>query len=282
MGLAGIAEGESVLDLGSGGGIDCFIASKKVGSGGRVVGVDMLNEMLEKARGSGVKVAENLGYGNVEFKKGYLENIPVEDASMDVVTSNCVLNLSADKGKVLGEMYRVLRGRGRFCISDVVAGGEVPEPMRADKKLWGECVSGAITEEDFLRLSREAGFYGLNVIARYLYRVVNGINFYSITLNGYKLSGVGTGGAGAQAGTRVVYNGPFASIRDEDGIEYPAGIAVEVSAEKAGKFSAAPYGGHFSVIEPDGAPLIPESDGASSSCCAPPESKAKGKGGQCC
>ncbi|MBI5587923.1 MAG: methyltransferase domain-containing protein [Deltaproteobacteria bacterium] len=141
--LADIKEGETLVDLGSGGGIDCFIAAKRVGKNGKVYGVDMTDEMLLKAKGASPKVAHTLGYDIVEFKKGYLEDIPVGKETADIITSNCVINLSHDKGKVLEEIYRVLRHNGRFCISDIVSDREVPDYIRADRKLWGECLSGA-------------------------------------------------------------------------------------------------------------------------------------------
>src|SRR3990172_6895154 len=125
--LAEIKEGETLVDLGSGGGIDCFIAAKRVGRNGKVYGVDMTEEMLLKAKEASSKVALNLGYDIVEFKKGYLEEIPVEDEKADVVTSNCVINLSPDKGRVLEEIYRVLKHGGRFCISDIVSEKDVPD-----------------------------------------------------------------------------------------------------------------------------------------------------------
>ena len=269
--LAGLREGDALLDLGSGGGIDCFIAARKVGKGGRVIGVDMTGEMLDKARAAAEKVAENLGYSNVEFKKGFLEDIPVDDASVEVVTSNCVINLSPDKAKVMAEVWRVLKERGRFCISDIVAEGEVPEEMRRDKTLWGECISGALREDEFLELSRKAGFYGLDITKRYLYREVGGLRFYSITLTGYKFT---KGAECVYKGHLAIYNGPFGKVSDDDGHEFPSGVAVEVCTDTLDKLSRAPYAGHFTIIYPGGegpdgktqdAPCEPT--GGSSGCC---------------
>ncbi len=249
VGLAGIREGENVLDLGSGGGIDCFIAAKRVGKGGSVVGVDMTDEMLGKARKASAKVAENLGYSNVEFKKGFLEEIPVESGVMDLVTSNCVVNLSPDKAKVLNEIHRTLKHGGRFCISDIVCEKEVPESMQADKKLWGECISGSLEEERFLNLAREAGFYGLHTVSRFPYRVVEGIRFDSITLKGYKFD---KGPECVYKGHYAVYNGPFSSVRDDDGHDYPAGVPVEVCTDTLEKLNAPPYRGLFTIIDTEG------------------------------
>ena len=264
--LAGLKEGDVLLDLGSGGGIDCFIAAKKVGKTGRVVGVDMTDEMLGKARASAEKVAENLGYSNVEFKKGFLEEIPVEDGTVDVVTSNCVVNLSPDKGGVMSEVWRVIKDGGRFCISDIVAEGDVPEDMQRDKVLWGECISGAIREDKFLELSRGAGFYGLNITKRYLYREVKGLRFYSITLTGYKLT---KGAECVYKGHWAIYNGPFSSVSDDDGHEFPSGVPVEICTDTLGKLAKEPYAGHFTIIYPDGeaGAVACEPKEGSSSCC---------------
>ena len=247
--LADINEGETLVDLGSGGGIDCFIAAKRVGRNGRVYGVDMTDEMLNKAKGASSKVALNLGYDIVEFKRGYLEQIPVKDETADVITSNCVINLSHDKGKVLKEIYRVLRRNGRFCISDIVSDKEVPDYIRADRKLWGECVSGAMKEDEFIKAAREAGFYGLHILTKSLYRELEDIRFHSITLRGYKFI---KGPECAYAGRFAVYNGPFKSVWDDDGHEYPAAVPVEVCTDTAEKLRRPPYSGHFTVTDSDG------------------------------
>lgn len=249
--LAGIKEGETLVDLGSGGGIDCFIAARLVGKAGKVCGVDMTDEMLLKAEGASPEVARNLGYDVVEFRKGYLEDIPVEDETADIITSNCVINLSHDKGKVMEEVYRVCKPNGRFCISDIVSDREVPGHIRADRKLWGECLSGAMKEDEFMKAAVEAGFYGLHTISRSLYRELEGIRFYSITLKGYKFV---KGPECAYAGHYAVYNGPFKSVRDDDGHEYPAGVPVEVCTDTAEKIKRPPYGGYFTVIDPRGEP----------------------------
>jgi len=184
--LADVKEGEVLLDLGSGGGIDCFIAAKFVGKSGRVIGIDMTDEMLDKAKTISKTVAENLGYDVVEFKKGFLEDMPVPENTADIITSNCVINLSPDKKRVFKEIYRVLKDSGRFYISDIVSDKDVPCEMQSDKKLWGECISGALREERFITIAKETGFYGLEIIKRYLYKEVDGIKFYSITVRGYK------------------------------------------------------------------------------------------------
>ncbi len=152
--LAELGEGEVVLDLGSGGGIDVLLSARRVGPAGKVYGLDMTDEMLDLAR----RNAAAAGAANVEFVKGDIENIPLPDASIDVIISNCVINLSADKRQVLREAYRVLRPGGRFAVSDVVMRGEVPAPVRRSLELWVGCVAGALEEREFEALLREVGF----------------------------------------------------------------------------------------------------------------------------
>lgn len=152
--LAELREGEVVLDLGSGGGIDVLLSAKRVGPTGRAYGLDMTDEMLELARHN----AAEAGAENVEFLKGEIESIPLPDASVDVIISNCVINLSADKGRVLREAFRVLKPGGRFAVSDVVVRGDVPPEVRRSMELWVGCVAGALEEKEFEALLLEAGF----------------------------------------------------------------------------------------------------------------------------
>jgi len=186
---ARIEEGETMLDLGSGGGIDCFIAARITGPSGTVFGIDMTDEMLKKALENKAAVVANLGYDNVQFKKGHLEEIPVDAGCVDLVTSNCVINLSVDKGRVFQEIYRVLKSGGRFVISDIVSDRPVPENMKQDKELWGECISGALTVEEFVGFARSAGFEGVSLLSTTFYREVEGVTFSSITFQGYKGAG---------------------------------------------------------------------------------------------
>jgi arsenite methyltransferase len=165
--LAELHQGEVVLDLGSGGGIDVLLSARRVGPAGRAYGLDMTDEMLELARGN----AEAAGATNVEFLKGTIEEIPLPDASVDVVISNCVINLSADKGRVLREAFRVLRPGGRFAVSDVVVRGEVPPELRRSMELWVGCVAGALEEGEFARLLEAAGFEGVQIEPIRVYRV---------------------------------------------------------------------------------------------------------------
>jgi SAM-dependent methyltransferase len=184
--FANLKQGDRVLDIGSGGGIDCFIAAKNVGPSGRVIGVDMTDEMLEKAKAINLKMAEQLGYDVVEFRKGLLEDLPVESESMDLVISNCVINLSPHKKKVFSEIFRVLSPRGRFSISDIVSDTEVPEDMKRDVRLWSGCVSGALTRDRFIRSLSDAGFSDIAIEKNDKWKEVEGIGFYSITVRGRK------------------------------------------------------------------------------------------------
>ncbi len=152
--VADLQEGEIVLDLGSGAGADVLISASRVGPTGRAIGLDMTDEMLELARAN----AAEAGVQNVEFRKGYLEEMPLEDGSVDVVISNCVINLSGDKAKVLHEAARVLRPGGRFAVSDVIADAGMDEVTRADMAAWTGCVAGALTAEEFRAALRHAGF----------------------------------------------------------------------------------------------------------------------------
>jgi ubiquinone/menaquinone biosynthesis C-methylase UbiE len=152
--LAELKEGEVVLDLGSGGGIDVLLSARRVGPTGRAYGLDMTDEMLALAR----RNAAEVGADNVAFLKGEIESIPLPDASVDVIISNCVINLSADKRKVLKEAYRVLKPGGRFAVSDVVVRGEVPAEVRRSMELWVGCLAGALEEREFEALLREVGF----------------------------------------------------------------------------------------------------------------------------
>ena len=152
--LAELHEGEVVLDLGSGGGIDVLLSAKRVGPTGRAYGLDMTDEMLELAR----RNAAEAGATNVHFLKGDIESIPLPDASVDVIISNCVINLAADKRQVLSEAYRVLKPGGRFAVSDIVVRGDVPAELRRSMELWVGCVAGALEEREFESLLREVGF----------------------------------------------------------------------------------------------------------------------------
>ncbi len=164
--LAELHEGEVVLDLGSGGGIDVLLSARRVGPTGKAYGLDMTDDMLELAR----RNVAQAGVTNVEFLKGRIEEIPLPDNTVDVIISNCVINLSGDKRKVLAEAFRVLKPGGRFAVSDVVVRGEVPDAVRRSMELWVGCVAGALEEQEFIGLLNEVGFEAASIEPTRVYR----------------------------------------------------------------------------------------------------------------
>ncbi len=165
--LASLKPGEVVLDLGSGAGFDCFLAANKVGPTGKVIGVDMTPEMLKKARENATKA----GYKNVEFRHGEIEKLPVENGSVDVVISNCVINLSPDKKKVFEETFRVLKSGGRLAVSDIVILKELPEKIQNSVEAYVGCISGAILKDQYLKLLKDAGFIDVTVTDESSYQI---------------------------------------------------------------------------------------------------------------
>ena len=177
-------EGETVLDLGSGAGIDVFIAAKRVGPTGRAIGVDMTTEMIKKARENARKVKLD----NVEFRLGEIENLPVEHGTIDRVISNCVINLVPNKEKAFREIYRVLKAGGSFVVSDIVSIGEIPEAIRQDLELWAGCVAGAIRKEEYLSTIKQSGFENISVLSEktYDYMKTGSYALASVTVRGEK------------------------------------------------------------------------------------------------
>jgi arsenite methyltransferase len=167
--IANLKLGETVLDLGSGGGIDCFLAAKAVGPTGQVIGVDMTDSMLELANKNKTKT----GLTNVEFRQGEIENLPVESNSIDVIISNCVINLSPDKDAVFQEALRVLKPGGRFTVSDMVTEGHFPEQLRANVNAWSGCITGALDQNDYVHKLRQAGFAEVEIESRKSYGLEN-------------------------------------------------------------------------------------------------------------
>lgn len=159
---ANLRPGETVLDLGSGGGLDCLFAAREVGESGYVIGVDMTPEMLARAN----RAAAKLEISNVDFRQGFLEKLPVDDGTVDVVISNCVINLSPDKPQVFAEIFRVLKPGGRVAVSDIVSQGEIPEEILAKKYSWSSCEAGALPAAEFLRGMLDAGFMDVDVQAK--------------------------------------------------------------------------------------------------------------------
>jgi len=181
---ANLKPGETVLDLGSGAGIDVFLAAQQVGESGRVIGIDMTPEMLQRARENAAKH----GIENVEFRQGDIEAMPVDDASVDVVISNCVINLVPDKRSVYSEMHRVLRPGGRFIVSDMVTYGTMPEAVKKDLELWAGCVAGALDRQEYLSIIAEKGFERVSVKSESTYDSPDKSAFglQSVTLEGWK------------------------------------------------------------------------------------------------
>lgn len=283
LALATVKTGEVVVDLGSGGGIDCFIAAKKVGPGGKVIGVDMTDQMLSVARRNKIAVAQNLGYDAVEFRKGYLERIPVEDQSCNLITSNCVINLSPDKKSVFREMYRILKDHGRIVLADIVSEKPVLPHIRLNEQLWGECISGALTEDEFLVYLEQAGFYGLEVLKKSHWKNLEGYDFYSVTVRGYKkvIAGSITGN-----GYQAIYRGPFKAVMDEEGRFFPRNEIVSITAETAERLKRPPYIGAFTILGPVSEPslqfvqIVPsQAEPRTAEACCPTEGQT---GSSCC
>ena len=282
-----LKEGETVLDLGSGTGKICFIASQVVGKNGRVIGVDMTDDMLEVARRNASIVAEKIGFSNVEFRKGriqdlgldierldnemkdlaadgadaYLkaegiakkireENPMIPSESVDVVVSNCVLNLvdNSAKKELFKEIYRVLKQGGRAVISDIVSDEPIPESMQKDDELWSGCISGAFLENQFLEEFEEAGFYGVRVLKMDSspWQTVEGIEFRSMTIEAFKPDQIPC----LERNQAVIYKGPFKQITDDDGNVMERGKRYAVCDKFYNIYNRSPYLGSFELVDP--------------------------------
>jgi arsenite methyltransferase len=282
-----VQEGETVLDLGSGGGKVAFIASQVVGPRGRVIGIDVNDEMLALARRAAPTVTERLGFANVEFRRGHIEDLaldldaldrwldanPVKDSralgsleteqarlrreepmvasdSVDIVVSNCVLNLVREgaKPRLIREIFRVLKRGGRIAISDIVADEVVPSALKDDPELWSGCISGAFHELDLLRELEAAGFYGIayDKWEREPFAVVDGIEFRSVTVTAHK----GKEGPCDEANQALVYAGPWKRVEDDDGHVFERGVRSAVCAKTFDIMTKAPYARDTIGIEP--------------------------------
>jgi arsenite methyltransferase len=181
---ADLQPGHTVLDLGSGAGVDCFLAARRVGPKGFIIGVDMTDEMLARARAN----AARGGFSNVEFRQGEIENLPAESGTVDRIISNCVINLAPDKQKVFAEAYRVLKPGGAVTVSDIVSFGKAPASVRTNLEQWAGCTAGALDKEDYLGVIRKAGFREVSVIKEVVYDYLRGpgYGFASITVRAVK------------------------------------------------------------------------------------------------
>lgn len=275
-------EGDTVLDLGSGSGKHCFLMARTVGAQGKVIGIDKTPTMLELARGAVSEVCGALGYpeNNVEFRRGHIENLKwsldriagctngsvpssyaeldklarhldeeplVASDSVDLVVSNCVLNLVADHKKpgLFQELYRVLNRGGRAVISDIVAEQDVPQSLKDNDELWTGCISGALRRDRFLQAFIDAGFHGVQELSSFHWQTVEGIHFHSVTLAAYK----GKQGPCWETYRNAYYLGPYSSVSDDDGHSYPRGVPVPVCEKTANLLQREPYAGHFLVTE---------------------------------
>ncbi len=185
--IADLKAGEVVLDLGSGAGVDVFLAASKVGPAGKAIGVDMTKEMIDKAK----RIATNHGYQNVEFRLGEMENLPVEDEYVDAIISNCVVNLSPDKSKVFQEAYRALKPGGRLMVSDIVSEGALPDEIKTDSNAWACCIGGALEQQEYLREIKEACFKDIEILSSREFYIENKANqtkekLLSITVKAHK------------------------------------------------------------------------------------------------
>lgn len=282
-----VKPGETVLDLGSGTGKICFIASQVVGAEGRVIGIDMTDDMLEVARRNAPIIAERTGYANVEFRKGRiqdlaldlealeaeLKNNPVSDAngfleaeelaeelrvkqplvesdSVDVVVSNCVLNLVSKRNRrqMFEEIHRVLKRGGRAVISDIVCDEDVPQELQDDPELWSGCISGAFREDEFLEAFEDAGFYGVRILKfdKEPWQTVKGIEFRSMTIEAYK----GKEGICLERNQAVIYKGPFKKVLDDDGHAMERGKRYAVCDKIFNIYRSPAYEGMFEFVEP--------------------------------
>lgn len=279
--------GETVLDLGSGTGKICFIASQVVGPEGWVIGVDMTDEMLDVARRAAPEVAKRIGYANVEFRKGRIQDLALDierldeelrahpicnaasflaadelarelrikhplvaDESVDVVVSNCVLNLVEPNSKrsLFEEIFRVLRRGGRAVISDIVSDEPVPDHLQNDPELWSGCISGALTEEGFLEAFGGAGFYGIQILKRDSnpWQTVEGIEFRSVTVEAFK----GKQGPCFERNQAVIYRGPFREVLDDDNHRMERGKRYSVCDKTYNLYKKAPYAQFFEFVDP--------------------------------
>ncbi len=262
VGDAGLEVGETLVDLGSGTGVECFIAARDVGPTGKAIGVDMTDAMLEIASRAKEHVNRELGYANIEFRKGYLESLPLSDGTADAVISNCVVNLSHNKRRVFNEIFRILKPEGRLIISDVVCESDPPLNVRGDHQLIGECIGGSLVQDYLFALLRDVGFVNAAVLKRFPYREVQGHQFYSLTFRAYKPA--------PDEEADVIYAGPFRAVMSDDGQVLRKGLRTRVNLGPGWDENAIAGSGLLTVDAESGA--ITNIDAESSCACFVPPS----------
>lgn len=282
-----VRSGDAVLDLGSGGGKICYIAAQIVGASGKVIGVDTNLEMLALASKYRIEMAEKIGFANTEFRYGKIQDLKLDlslvdefladnpiktaddffayevfvsrikaekpliaDDSVDVILSNCVLNLvrAEDKQQMFAEMFRVLKKGGRVAVSDIVADEDIPEHLQSNPELWSGCISGAFREDLFLEAFEHAGFYGMEIVGRdeKPWRVVEGIEFRSVTIVARK----GKQGACLERNQAVIYKGPWKKVSDDDGHILERGARTAVCDKTFQLYKREPYASQIIAVEP--------------------------------
>jgi MoaA/NifB/PqqE/SkfB family radical SAM enzyme/SAM-dependent methyltransferase len=254
---AGLSPGETVLDLGCGAGIECFLAARAVGPTGRVIGIDMLPPMLKRAESAADQVARNLGYRNTEFHQAFLEDLPLDEGSVDCVISNCVINLSPQKRQVFAEILRVLKPGGRLVIADVASDGEIPIAIQYSEKLRGECLGGAFQQSRLFALLADVGFRQAMIVRRFPYRTVRGHPFQSITYAAVKPT--------ADTGTPIMYRGPFAAVLTDDGRVIERGQMAELPWNETDAIQDSVF-----TFDPQG--NVANAEGMACACFTAPES----------
>lgn len=251
--LPPLLEGRTVLDLGCGAGIDCFIASQLVGETGRVIGIDMTEDQLAIARRNVDPITKNIGYAkpNVEFQLAKIEELPVDPASVDVVISNCVINLSSQKERVFAELHRVMKPGAEFFIADIIADRRIPAHLAADERLYSECLTGAAYSQDLRRIMQRAGFEDVRTVQRRaLADRIEGIHFSSVTLRGFKLD---LEDACEDFGQVAVYKGTVADQPHQFvldlGHQFESGVPMRVCKNTADMLLGSRFAPHFAVSE---------------------------------
>lgn len=264
--------GEVLVDLGSGSGVECFLAAAQVGPTGRVFGIDMTTEMLDLARKSQSSVAAELGYDNIEFRQGYLEDLPLPEDTADVVISNCVINLSPDKRTTFHEIYRILKPGGRLVVSDIVTDTTIPVTIKNNLKFRGECLGGAMQQEQLLAMLRAVGFDETRLLKRFPYRQEGNTRFFSLTFSCLKP-------APANRKIEVIYRGPMAALAGEDGNFLFKGRQTRISgrlAERLGEalFRLDQQGGVLNQTAVNGCcDANQDAPPTAGSCCPPMETR---------